>query len=412
MASTRIDLLTLGSELLLGLTPNGHLAFIGESLARRGVRLRRNVTLSDDPADIEAEFRAAWAAADVVITTGGLGPTVDDRTREIVAEVLGQPLVLDEPSLRAIEERFVRFGRAMTPNNRRQAMRPRDFECLANPNGTAPGLWFQSGGKVLAMLPGPPSELQPMVTDQVLPRLGQLGLLPPGDTYVQLRTAGIGESALEHKLLPFLADHPELDVAYCAHAGAVDVRLASIDHTLPQEQLMGVAREMATLLGEDFYGFGHDSLAKVVFERLRQHELLLAVAESCTGGLLSNCFTDLPGASKVFAGGVVCYSNDAKVQMLDVPESMLEQHGAVSAETAIAMATGAAERLGADYALAVTGFAGPGGGTADNPVGTIYIGLHAPAGVWCRRLNYPGARTQVKVRAVNAALDWLRRVLG
>jgi nicotinamide-nucleotide amidase len=409
----RYELLTLGDELLLGLTANGHLTFIGAQLGRRGVLLGRNVTITDEAEEIARQFRESWAQADVIITTGGLGPTCDDRTREVIAAVLGQKLVFDPAIEQAMLDRFNKFGRKMTPNNLKQAYKFERGEVLPNANGTAPGLWVEQDGKVLCMLPGPPNELQPMFTEQVLPRLAKLGLVLDREAYVQLRTAGIGESALEMKLQPVFDRHGDaLSIAFCAHQAQVDCRLSSPSGRLSLAELDAVAAECARLLGEDFMGFGYDSLAKVCADLLRAQEKTLAVAETATGGLLANAFTDICGASKFFAGGCVCYSNESKMQLLDVPECLLAQHGAVSAENAVAMATGAAEKLGADYAVAVTGFAGPCGGSNENPVGTIYIALHAPHGVWSKKLSYPGPRTTVKVRAVNAALDWLRRELA
>ena len=412
VASKRYELLTLGDELLLGLTANSHLTYIGSQLGQRGVLLQRNVTLTDEADAIAEQFRESWARADVVITTGGLGPTCDDRTREAVAGVLGHPLVMDPEIVKAIEARFARLGRKMTDNNLKQAYRFERGEVLANANGTAPGLWVEQDGKVLIMLPGPPNELQPMFAEQVIPRLAQRGLLLDRQAYVQLRTAGLGESALEVKLQPiFDAYGAALSVAFCAHQGQVDVRLSSPSETLSLSQLDEVAAECARLLGEDFMGFGGDSLAQVVGDLLRGQECILAVAETATGGLLASEFAGICGATKFFAGGCVCYSNESKMQLLDVPESLLEQHGGVSAENAVAMAVGAAERLGADYALAITGFAGPCGGTHENPVGTMYLALYSPQGMWSKKLHYPGPRATVNRRAVNAALDWLRREL-
>jgi nicotinamide-nucleotide amidase len=406
------ELLTLGDELLLGLTANGHLTFIGAQLGRRGALLQRNVTITDEADAIAAQFRESWARADVVITTGGLGPTCDDRTRDVIAGVLGQKLVFDPVIEQAITERFARFGRKMTANNLKQAYVFERGEVLPNANGTAPGLWVEQDGKVLVMLPGPPNELQPMFTDQVLPRLAQRGLVLEREAYVQLRTAGIGESALETKLQPVF-DHygAALSVAFCAHQGAVDCRVSSPTGALSLAQLETVAAECVRLLDDDFVCYGHDSLARVCADLLRAKEKRLAVVETATGGLLANAFTEVCGACKFFAGGVVCCSNDAKMQLLDVPECLLMQHGAVSDEAAVAMATGASETLGADYALAVTGFAGEATGAGGNPVGTIFIALFTPLGVWSKKLSYPGPRPTVKVRAVNAALDWLRREL-
>ncbi len=410
--SKRYELITLGDELLLGLTANGHLTFIGAQLGRRGVLLGRNVTITDEADDIARQFRESWAQADVIITTGGLGPTCDDRTREVIAGVLGQKLVFDPVIEQAMLDRFNKFGRKMTPNNLKQAYRFEHGEVLPNANGTAPGLWVEQEGKVLCMLPGPPNELQPIFTEQVLPRLAALGLVLDREAYVQIRTAGIGESTLEAKLQPVFDRYGEaLSVAFCAHQAQVDCRLSAPSGRLTLVEIDVIAVECARLLGEDFMCFGYDSLAKVCADLMRAQEKTLAVAETATGGLLANAFTDICGASKFFAGGVVSYSNDSKMTLLDCPECLLSQHGAVSAECAVAMATGAAEKLGADYAMAVTGFAGPCGGTNENPVGTIFIALYAPHGVWSKKLSYPGPRTTVKIRAVNAALDWLRREL-
>jgi nicotinamide-nucleotide amidase len=412
VAAIRYELITLGDELLLGLTANSHLTFIGAALGRRGASLTRNVTITDEAGAIADQFRESWARSDVVITTGGLGPTCDDRTREVIAGVLGQDLVFEPAVLADIEARFARLGRKMTDNNLKQAYRFSRGEILPNANGTAPGLWVEQEGKLLVMLPGPPNELHPMFTEQVLPRLAERGLVAQREAYVQIRTAGIGESALEMRLQPLLAPHgAALNIAFCAHQGQVDVRLSSPDGTRDETGLEAIAKDCATLLGDDFVCYGHDSLAKVCADLLRAGEHTLAVAETATGGLLANGFTDIVGASKFFAGGCVCYSNESKMQLLDVPEDLLLQHGAVSAENAVAMAAGVAERLGADYGLAVTGFAGPCGGTRENPVGTIYLALYTPSGVWSRRLSQSGPRGAVKQRAVNGALDWLRREL-
>jgi nicotinamide-nucleotide amidase len=283
---------------------------------------------------------------------------------------------------------------------------------LPNANGTAPGLWVEQDGKILVMLPGPPNELQPMFVNQVLPRLAARGLLQDREAFVQLRTASVGESALETKLQPVFDRAGEgLSVAFCAHQGAVDCRVSSPSGRLSHAELESIAAECAALLGDDFVCYGHDSLARVCAELLRAQEKKLAVVETATSGLLANAFSEACGACKFFAGGVVCCSNDAKMQLLDVPECLLLQHGAVSDEAAVAMATGAAETLGADYALAVTGFVGEATGNGSHPVGTIFVALFSPAGVWSKKLSWPGPRATVRVRVVNAALDWLRREL-
>jgi nicotinamide-nucleotide amidase len=408
-AAPRYELLTLGDELLLGLTANGHLTWIGAELGRRGVLLARNVTITDEASAIAEQFRESWAKSDVIITTGGLGPTCDDRTREVLAQALGQKLVFDPAIEQAITERFAKFNRKPTANNLKQAYKFERSEVLPNANGTAPGLWVEQDGKVLIMLPGPPNELRPMFTEQVVPRLTARGLLADREAYIQIRTAGIGESALETKFQPLFDRYPELGIAFCAHLGQVDCRISSPDSRYSMETLRALANECASVLDEDFVCFGHDSMVKVVADELRAQGRTLAVAESCTGGLLANSFTDVCGASKFFQGGIVSYSNDSKMLLLDCPECLLSQHGAVSAECAVAMATGVAEQLGADFGVAITGFAGPAAGTGENPVGTIYIGMHAPGGDWSTKLTYPGPRGAVKERAVTAAIDWLRR---
>ena len=412
VAQLKYELITLGDELLLGLTANSHLTFIGQQLGRGGALLKRNVTITDEADDIAEQFKESWARADVVITTGGLGPTCDDRTREVIAQVLGQNLVFDPEIEKAIADRFEKFGRKMTPNNLKQAYKFDRGEVLQNLNGTAPGLWVEQDGKVLCMLPGPPNELHPMFIDQIVPRLQERGLLLERPAYIQIRTAGIGESALEHKLQDVFNLYPEgLSVAYCAHAGQVDVRLSSPSLKLSDSQLQQIAAECALILGEDFMCFGQSTLAQLCADQLRRRNKMLAVAESATGGMLSDTFTNLVGASKCFSGGVICYTNESKTQLLDIPEEIMMQHGSVSGESAVALAMGVAEKLGADYALAVAGCAGPCEGGEENPAGIIFLALYSPDGVWSKKISFPGPRQTVKQRAVNMALDWLRREL-
>ena len=269
----------------------------------------------------------------------------------------------------------------MPENNLKQCYRLESAEVLDNPYGSAPGLFLKKEGKILVMLPGPAREMHPMFEQQVVPRLQKEGVFPEIDCYLQLRTAGIGESSLAEIVDPVLSNIDGLIVGYCAHAGMVDLRLSSLDSDiLSEEKLQQLGNQCRELLGEDFVCFGDRSLAEVIFRELRSLNKTLAVAESCTGGLLSSQFTEIAGISKVFHGGAVCYHNDAKVQLVEVPESMLEQHGAVSEEVAIAMATGACEKFGADYGLSVTGFAGPTGGTQILPIGSIYLGYASRSG--------------------------------
>ena len=410
--TVRVETITLGDELLLGIRENAHLTYLGTQLAHHGIEPAANLVIRDQPDDIKLFFLDSWKRSDLVITTGGLGPTSDDLTRETIAEVLGEKMIYDTDIEDAIRDRFRQLERPVPESNNRQCYRPESAEVLPNPYGTAPGLYLKKDGKILVMLPGPAREMHPMFTDQVIPRLQQEGIFPEIDCYLQLRTAGIGESALAEKVEPMLAGIDGLVVGYCAHAGMVDLRLSSHDaNTLSEEKLNEIGEACRKELGEDFVCFGDRTLAGVIFGDLRALDQPLAVAESCTGGLLSSQFTEIPGISKVFQGGAVCYHNDAKVQVLDVPESMLDQHGAVSEEVAIAMATGACEKYGADYGLSATGFAGPAGGTQILPVGTIYLGYASPLGVWAKKLNLRGDRLSNRRRAATAALDWMRRKL-
>lgn len=406
-----IEVINFGDELLVGIRENTHLVYLGEQLARYGLPIRRSRVITDEKTEIQRAFLEAWEQSDIVITTGGLGPTSDDMTRENIAEALSAELVFDPNILEAIEARFKLMGRKMAAHHKKQCYYFKDGEVLHNELGTAPGLMLRREGKTLIMLPGPTHELRPMFEKEVLPVLQDAGVLSREEAYIQIRTCGIGESTVEERIQPTIQQYEGLNVAYCVHYGIVDVRLSSLDGIIPQEKMKGIAHELRELLGEDFVCFGHCSLANVVYRELRALDRTLAVAESCTGGLLCDAFTNISGASKIFAGGVVCYSNDVKVSKVGVPESILEQHGAVSPECAIAMASGIAERLSTDYGLSVTGFAGPDGGNEKNPVGTIHLGYHSPVGVWAKTVRYTGGRLDVKARAVHAALDWVRRKL-
>lgn len=250
-----------------------------------------------------------------------------------------------------------------------------------------------------------------MFEHKVIPLLQAEGYLSSQPAYLQMRTCGLGESAVEERLQPLQNRQEDLQIAYCVHYGIVDVRFSSRSGHLSADSVEILAHQARELMEENFVCFGDCSLAEAVQRELRALDRTLGVAESCTGGLLSDAFTNIPGASKSFVGGIVCYTNDVKVAQLGVPESLLAQHGAVSAECAIAMASGVAERLSADYGLSITGFAGPGGGDQENPVGTIHIGYHSPVGIWSQTVRYTGGRLDVKTRAVNAALDWMRRNL-
>jgi len=405
------ELIAIGDELLTGLRSNGHLVFLGDNLLQHGLPIYHSTEVRDEPEDVAEALRLALGRSPVIITTGGLGPTEDDLTVPTIASVLGRNLVHDHTVESDIREFFRQRGRGPTENNFRQARLIEGAEVIRNPNGTAPGQWVRlRGGQILVLLPGPPMELQPMFRDAVLPRLIEEGIARPNEATVHLRTMGVGESGLANMLEPLLSPlRPKVRIAYCATSGYVDVRLSAASDAISPGQLRHYAETCREMIGDGFLGYGAPDVACLILKQLRSLNKSIAVAESCTGGLLASRFTDVPGASKVFNGGVVCYKNAIKENVLGIPSSLIEQHGAVSPECAVAMATAVAEMMESDYALAITGYAGPEGGS--EPAGTVYLGYHSPIGVWSHRLVLPGSRTMVKERAVGHALDFVRRKL-
>ena len=407
------EVINTGSELLLGLVTNTHLGYLAGELAPCGITVARQVCVPDGPPIREA-LAAALDRADVVFTTGGLGPTTDDLTREAAAELLGLPLLPDEEILSGIRERFARRGLPMADRVARQAMVPVGTEVLPNPNGTAPGLFFPPAvlgsrrAQHLFLLPGPPRELRPMVQDYVLPKLR--AILPASSMRERriYRLTGIGESQVEERIGQKLEERGDLEVGYCARPSEVDFRLIG-----PPGPLAQVEPDIRAVLGEWIYSEG-ESLEAAIVRLLADKHLTLATAESCTGGSLAGRITNVPGASDVFLAGYVTYANEAKENTLGVPSDLLAAHGAVSEPVAAAMAEGARRVSGAKFALSTTGIAGPGGGTESKPVGTVYLGLASeghPTVV--RRCYFPLDRVTFKHMTSSAALDLLRRqVLG
>jgi nicotinamide-nucleotide amidase len=403
------EIINTGSELLLGLVTNTHLGYLADELAPLGITIPRQICVPDGPPIREALDRAL-DHAEIVIATGGLGPTSDDITREAAAELLGLPLEPDEEILSGIQERFARRGIPMAANVGRQALVPRGAEALPNPHGTAPGLYFPPDvlgtrrARHLFLLPGPPRELRPMTVDHLLPRLrANLAKEAVKERRIY-RLTGIGESQVEERIGQKIEARGDLEVGYCARPAEVDFRLIGNRKTLDE-----VEPEIRTKVGEWIYSEG-ENLETVVVKILSKHCMTLAVAESCTGGSLADRLTNVPGASEVFLAGFVTYANQAKEETLGIPSDMLAHHGAVSEPVAAAMAENARRKSGATFALSTTGIAGPGGGTEAKPVGTVFIGLasaYHPTIV--RRCYYPLDRLTFKHLATSAALDLLRR---
>jgi nicotinamide-nucleotide amidase len=409
----RIELVNTGTELCLGDVINTNAAWIGQRLAALGLEVARQTIVPDGGAVKDAIAEAA-ARADVVLVSGGLGPTNDDVTRESAAELLGLELHLDAGVAAQLEAYFAQRGRVMSPSNLRQARVPVGARVLANPFGTAPGLYFpaelgasRGWNAHLFLLPGPPRELKPMVETEVEPRLR--ALLPDGDSrrVLYLRLTGIGESDIVEAVEKQLEAVPRLELGYCIGRGDVDVRLAG-----PEEAVLAGAQIVRARLGDCILSEDRRVLEEVVVHTLAARGEDLAVAESCTGGAVAARITDVSGASAVFGHGFVTYANAAKQQHLGVPAALIETHGAVSEEVARAMAEGCLAVSGADHALALTGIAGPTGGSDDKPVGTVWIALASKGGeTVARKYFYPGARDRFKLLAGQAALELLRRRL-
>jgi len=409
-----VELVTIGAELLLGLTLDTNAADLARTLASVGARVVRRTTVSDDAGAIRDAVAAALGRSRFVITTGGLGPTNDDVTKQAVAEVYGVRLVLDDVYLARLEQRWRRLGRAgpMPVANRSQAMLPEGATVLSNPRGTAPGLWLEDGRGVVVLLPGVPHELCALAADEVAPRVAQRA---GGSVILSrvLRTTGIAESQLADRIGPVEPQLRPATLAYLPSFDGVDLRVTVWSGPRAEaEALLGrAAAAMRPLLAPWYYGEDGADLAAVVLDRARDAGARLATAESCTGGLVAARLTAIPGASATFAGGVVAYDNAVKTGELGVAQELLAIHGAVSEPVVLAMADGARARFGADTAVAVSGIAGPNGGTADKPVGTIWL-----AGSWrdvhrTLRLALPGDRAEIRARATQAALNLLRRML-
>jgi nicotinamide-nucleotide amidase len=411
-----VEIIAVGTELLLGQLVDTNTAFIAARLAEEGIDVRATQAVGDNLERIAAAVRSALARSEGVITTGGLGPTVDDLTKEAVCAALGVDTELYEPALRQMEATFAAFGRPMRENNRKQAELPQGSRPLANPNGTAPGfIAFSNGGKFVASMPGVPREMKPMLVEQLLPFLrGRLGTGEAIYTRV-LHTIGIGESEIDHRIGDLFRASENPKIAVLAHDYRADVKLMakSASAEAAQAAIAPLQAEIEERLAGFVFGYDADSPASAVHAALRSRGLMLAVAESCTGGRIASALTGVPGSSQSFAGGIVAYANAAKTAFLGVDAGTLELQGAVSEEVAREMAHGARLRFGADVGLATTGIAGPAGGTPEKPVGLVWVGLEdADGATRATRLHLGGEREAVMQRATTAALGMLWRHLS
>jgi len=410
-----VEIVTIGTEILLGHLVDTNSVYIARTLADHGVDVYAKHSVGDNADRLAAMLDDVLARADGAVCTGGLGPTVDDLTKDAVAHAVGKKLALHEPSLRAIEERFRQFNRPMADNNRRQAYLPEGCVVFDNPHGTAPGfVALRDDGKFVACMPGVPREMKPMLADQLVPWLVQRFGLREAIYTRTLHTVGIGESELDRRVEDLFRTLENPKIAMLAHGFAVDVKIMAKAESLEQADRMiePVAVELRERIGSGYYGDDDTTLAGAIVRALTERGLTLGTAESCTGGGIADAIVGVAGASTTFRGGIVAYANEVKTGLLDVPERTIAQAGSVSEETAAAMALGARRRLGVDVAIATTGVAGPGGGTAEKPVGLVWYALSlGDDEIETRRLTFPGSRSDIRERATVAALGLLWRRL-
>lgn len=406
------EIIAIGSELLHPDRTDTNSLWLTEKLNSIGIEVKLKTIVGDDDARLEEAIRDAVKRSKVVITTGGLGPTEDDITRKIAARALGRRLQLNETVLEEIRKRFAAFGRPMPERNSRQAMVIDGADVLDNPNGSAPGLFLEHENTSIALLPGPPREMRPMFETYVLPRLTEKA----GAVRVVrrlLRVAGLGESAVDEKIAPIYTQYENPQTTILFNKSEIEIHLTARARTEVEAEVLldDLTGRLEEALGHSVFSFRGELMEEIVGMRLSVTGYTLAVAESCTGGLIAQRLTEVAGASQYFMEGVVTYSNEAKIRALGVDQKLLRKHGAVSAEVAEAMAQGIRKRAKTDFGLSVTGIAGPGGGSEEKPVGLVYIGLASEVLTEHRRLMLPGDRHLIRWRASQAALDLLRKRL-
>jgi nicotinamide-nucleotide amidase len=404
----RAEIVSVGTELLLGQIVDTNAAKLGQELSTLGIAVYRRTTVGDNHVRLLNALKAALAENDLVITIGGLGPTMDDITRDVLAEAMGDTLRRDERIAHRLEAFFRARNVLMVESNLNQANVPTYGRPLDNPNGTAPGLLFEKDGKIGIALPGPPSEFIPMVENHVVPYLRE----KTGSTTIRsrvLRICNMGESLVEHAVKDLMLDSNPTVAPY-AKTGEVHLRVsAKADDPESADRMVHErVQEIVKRLGDHVYGFDDEPMEQVVVHLLSERSLTVATAESCTGGMLAARITHVSGSSQVFPGGVVSYSNEAKSDLIAVPADLIQAHGAVSPEVADAMARGAQRRFSADFGIGITGVAGPEGGTPEKPVGLVYIAVASPESVRVERSIFLGSRADIRYRSAQFALVMLR----
>jgi len=414
-ASTRVEIVTIGDELLLGFTVDTNAAHLAQRLASLGMHVVQRATVGDDASTIARAVGEALDRTGAVITTGGLGPTSDDLTKQAIAEHFGRGMHIDEEHLAWMKERWIkRFNRPLPEANRAQAMVPDGATKLENHHGSAPGIWLEDErGRWVAMLPGVPREMRGMLDDTLLPLLAARATAGTVVRSLTLRTTGVAESLLADRIDSMEGEPLGVSLAYLPSIAGVDLRLTVRDVPTAEAEraLGGAALRLRERVGESIYGAADADLAAVVLEMCRVRGLTIAVAESCTGGLLGARLTAIPGSSDVVRGGVIAYHNDVKRDSLGVTEQLLTEHGAVSEAVVRQMAVGARAFASASIGLAITGVAGPGGGSDEKPVGTVWIALDIEGDVQPRLLRLWGDRDEIRQRSAQWTLELLRQRL-
>jgi nicotinamide-nucleotide amidase len=406
----KAEIIAIGSELLTPYRLDTNSLFLTDELNRLGIRVVYKNVVGDSLEDMRTCFSTALLRADLIVASGGLGPTDDDRTRDAVAEVLGRKLHLNDEVLQKIQERFRRYHRAMPDINARQAMVPEGATILPNSRGTAPGLWLEHDAHIVVLLPGVPIELQSIFETEVKPRLARLNHDERLFTR-DLRITGLPESEVEQRVRPLYALYPDTETTILAAPTGIQLhpRIWSRDAAKAEKLLDEIVDRMALALGEHLFSTHGETLEEVVARVLVENHATIAVAESCTGGLLAERLTHVAGSSNYFLGGVVCYSNELKTAFVDVPPAMIESKGAVSSEVALALASGIRHRTGATIGVGITGIAGPTGGTPEKPVGLVHIAIADERGAREHAIRFPGDRERIRLYATQTALDIVRR---
>ncbi|MBK1811777.1 competence/damage-inducible protein A [Clostridium sp. YIM B02505] len=405
----RAEIISVGTEILLGDIVNTNAQFLAKELASIGIEVYNQTVVGDNEERMLKAFKNAFEKCDLIVTTGGLGPTPDDLTKETAAKFFDQELVVHEESWKHIESYFSKSGRVMEGSNAKQAYFPKDAVVLPNPNGTAPGAILKKDEKIIVVLPGPPKEMKPMFINHVFPYLQQYS-----DTMLVskvLRIFGIGEGVMAEEISDIISDQSNPTVAPYAKERDVTLRITAKakDEEEAKRLIKPVEDKIRERLNDNIYGEDDVTLEEVVAKILVSNKLTIATAESCTGGLIAATLINYPGISEVFMEGAVTYSNDSKMKRLGVKADTLEKYGAVSEETAGEMAEGIAKNAGTRIGISTTGIAGPGGGSTDKPVGLVYMGIHIDGSTLVKKFNFQGSRESIRQRATMNALDWLRR---